>query len=397
MAQSNPTGCDPVGAPPATQPEILARNWLSQQALRNQPRVPSHVRSHQHSRHASRRRGRAIACVRGRTRRRGVSRQSGRATMWTTPAASFADIVELPAAFRGGAEHRVRDAAIDARDATGVGRWNAEVSLSPARRRGDRDGGDSRRQARHGVYLVAGRVRAPVRVLRDGGDGVRAQSSRRGRSLDRCASSCCSIPRSAPRTSCSWGWASRLMNWRHVAIALTLLNDPAAIGIGARHITVSTVGVLPGIEALAARPEQFRLAISVHAPLDDLRRQLMPINTKYPFGRRHRGGTRLRAARHVRVRPAGRRQRHAGSRRAVGRVGGRLWRVRQSHPPAPGRRARFQPKRAARDGRVRAGSASAQRRGGGPEKPRPRHQRRVRPATGRTAGPAAASRRRPAR
>jgi 23S rRNA (adenine2503-C2)-methyltransferase len=46
---------------------------------------------------------------------------------------------------------------------------------------------------------------------------------------------------------------------------------------------VSTVGVLPGIEALAARPEQFRLAISVHAPFDDLRHDLMPVNVKYPL------------------------------------------------------------------------------------------------------------------
>jgi 23S rRNA (adenine2503-C2)-methyltransferase len=79
------------------------------------------------------------------------------------------------------------------------------------------------------------------------------------------------------------GMGEPLMNWRNVDVALSLLNDPAAIGIGARHITVSTVGVLPGIEALAARPEQFRLAISVHAPLDELRQKLMPINTKYPL------------------------------------------------------------------------------------------------------------------
>ena len=57
------------------------------------------------------------------------------------------------------------------------------------------------------------------------------------------------------------------------------------MGIGARHITVSTVGVLPGIEALATRPEQFRLAISIHAPSDALRRELMPINVKYPLAR----------------------------------------------------------------------------------------------------------------
>jgi 23S rRNA (adenine2503-C2)-methyltransferase len=41
--------------------------------------------------------------------------------------------------------------------------------------------------------------------------------------------------------------------------------------------------VLPGIVALSQRPEQFRLAISVHAPADDLRRSLMPVNVKYPL------------------------------------------------------------------------------------------------------------------
>ncbi len=79
------------------------------------------------------------------------------------------------------------------------------------------------------------------------------------------------------------GMGEPLMNWRAVDLALTILNDPAGLGIGARHITVSTVGILPGIVALGERPEQFRLAISVHAPTDELRRGLMPINTKYPL------------------------------------------------------------------------------------------------------------------
>src|ERR671920_1489035 len=71
--------------------------------------------------------------------------------------------------------------------------------------------------------------------------------------------------------------------WKAVSPTLTILNDQAGLGIGARHITVSTVGVLPGIVALSERPEQFRLAISIHAPTDELRQQLMPINTKYPL------------------------------------------------------------------------------------------------------------------
>jgi 23S rRNA (adenine2503-C2)-methyltransferase len=79
------------------------------------------------------------------------------------------------------------------------------------------------------------------------------------------------------------GMGEPLMNWKAVDPALTILNDPHGLGIGARHITVSTVGVLPGIVALGERAEQFRLAISIHAPSDELRRALMPINLKYPL------------------------------------------------------------------------------------------------------------------
>ena len=79
------------------------------------------------------------------------------------------------------------------------------------------------------------------------------------------------------------GMGEPMMNWKAVDPVLTILNDQKGLGIGARHITISTVGVLPGIVALGKRPEQFRLALSIHAPTDDLRRRLMPINTKYPL------------------------------------------------------------------------------------------------------------------
>jgi 23S rRNA (adenine2503-C2)-methyltransferase len=79
------------------------------------------------------------------------------------------------------------------------------------------------------------------------------------------------------------GMGEPLMNWKAVDPILTVLNSPSGFGIGARHITVSTVGVLPGIVALGKRDEQFRLALSIHAPNDELRQSLMPINTKYPL------------------------------------------------------------------------------------------------------------------
>jgi len=79
------------------------------------------------------------------------------------------------------------------------------------------------------------------------------------------------------------GMGEPLLNWDAVSTALTLLNDPAALGIGARHITVSTVGIVPGLAELARRPEQFRLAISLHAPTSLTRGALMPIERKYPL------------------------------------------------------------------------------------------------------------------
>lgn len=79
------------------------------------------------------------------------------------------------------------------------------------------------------------------------------------------------------------GMGEPLMNWKAVDHVLTILNDAKGFGIGARHITVSTVGVLPGIVALGQRKEQFRLALSIHAPSDELRQTLMPVNTKYPL------------------------------------------------------------------------------------------------------------------
>jgi 23S rRNA (adenine2503-C2)-methyltransferase len=72
-----------------------------------------------------------------------------------------------------------------------------------------------------------------------------------------------------------------LLNWDAVDVALTILNSPDGFGIGARHITVSTVGILPGMEAFARRPEQFRLAISLHATTSAQRLGIMPIEKKY--------------------------------------------------------------------------------------------------------------------
>ena len=77
------------------------------------------------------------------------------------------------------------------------------------------------------------------------------------------------------------GMGEPLMNRRAVLPTLRILN--AGYGVGARPITVSTVGVVPGIREMAAMPEQYRLAVSLHAPNHELRTELIPIERKYPL------------------------------------------------------------------------------------------------------------------
>src|SRR5262249_62411281 len=59
-----------------------------------------------------------------------------------------------------------------------------------------------------------------------------------------------------------------------------ILNDHHGLGFGARRITISTSGVVPMIDKLAAEPYQVNLAVSLHAPDDDLRSRLVPINRR---------------------------------------------------------------------------------------------------------------------
>ena len=77
------------------------------------------------------------------------------------------------------------------------------------------------------------------------------------------------------------GMGEPLANRKAVMPSLTILNQ--GYGVGARRITVSTVGVVPGILELAERPEQFRLALSLHSPDPELRRRLIPLEKRYPL------------------------------------------------------------------------------------------------------------------
>ena len=69
---------------------------------------------------------------------------------------------------------------------------------------------------------------------------------------------------------------------KRVFEAVRLLNDPERLGIGARHITVSTSGVVPGMDRMVDELPQVNLAISLHAAADELRDELVPINRKWP-------------------------------------------------------------------------------------------------------------------
>jgi 23S rRNA (adenine2503-C2)-methyltransferase len=64
---------------------------------------------------------------------------------------------------------------------------------------------------------------------------------------------------------------------------VAILNDQRGLGFGARRITISTSGIVPMIDKLAAEPFQVNLAVSLHAPDDDLRSRLVPINRRYPI------------------------------------------------------------------------------------------------------------------
>ncbi|HTK44350.1 MAG TPA: 23S rRNA (adenine(2503)-C(2))-methyltransferase RlmN [Patescibacteria group bacterium] len=78
------------------------------------------------------------------------------------------------------------------------------------------------------------------------------------------------------------GMGEPLLNLDRVLEAVATLNDPAGLGLGARHITVSTSGVVPGIRRLTALGPQFTLAISIHAGRDALRDVLVPLNRRWP-------------------------------------------------------------------------------------------------------------------
>jgi 23S rRNA (adenine2503-C2)-methyltransferase len=77
------------------------------------------------------------------------------------------------------------------------------------------------------------------------------------------------------------GMGEPLANFDNLERAIAIINAPWGIGIGARHITVSTSGLAPQIRQLAEQPLQIRLAVSLHGATDEVRNRIMPINRRF--------------------------------------------------------------------------------------------------------------------
>ncbi|MFP6872720.1 MAG: 23S rRNA (adenine(2503)-C(2))-methyltransferase RlmN [Verrucomicrobiales bacterium] len=79
------------------------------------------------------------------------------------------------------------------------------------------------------------------------------------------------------------GMGEPLANLPNLLKAIAIINAPWGIGIGARHMTVSTCGLAPQIREFADQPLQVRLAVSLHGASDEVREKIMPVNKKYPI------------------------------------------------------------------------------------------------------------------
>jgi 23S rRNA (adenine2503-C2)-methyltransferase len=80
------------------------------------------------------------------------------------------------------------------------------------------------------------------------------------------------------------GMGEPFQNYDAVMKMVRILHDPRGMNFGARRTTLSTSGLIPFIDRLAAEPFQVKLAVSLHAPNDNLRDQLVPLNRRYPVG-----------------------------------------------------------------------------------------------------------------
>ena len=145
------------------------------------------------------------------------------------------------------------------------------------------------------------------------------------------------------------GMGEPMANYDRTWEAVRTITDPDAFGLGARHVTVSTVGLPQGIRRMAGEPLQINLAVSLHAPNDALRSKLLPVNLRFPI---HDVMTAIQdyidsyqPAGNVRVRADGQDQRYRSAGKGTGNTAqaaaqpdGRGHVPRQPDPTEPGRR-----------------------------------------------------------
>jgi 23S rRNA (adenine2503-C2)-methyltransferase len=79
------------------------------------------------------------------------------------------------------------------------------------------------------------------------------------------------------------GMGEPFLNYQRVMESISQVRDPEGVGLGARRITVSTVGIVPAIQRFATEAGEVNLAVSLHAPNDDLRSELVPYNHRFPI------------------------------------------------------------------------------------------------------------------
>ena len=147
-----------------------------------------------------------------------------------------------------------------------------------------RVGADALPATQHGMHLVAGRLRYGLSVLRHRSGRIDAATCRPRRSSSRCVRAprrCATTSVIGSRMWFSWAWESRWPTtpgcWPRCGASPSL----SGFGISARSVTVSTVGLAPAIRKLADERLGVTLALSLHAPDDELRDTLVPVNNRW--------------------------------------------------------------------------------------------------------------------
>jgi 23S rRNA (adenine2503-C2)-methyltransferase len=155
-------------------------------------------------------------------------------------------------------------------------RWLRDHPHTPVAERGGRHIGqttDDRRGTKDGSRRsVVGRRSSAVRGP-DPDSWFSSHEERKGRQE----------PITAVTNIVFMGMGEPLVNYNNLWAAIRLLNSPQGLGIGARRMTVSTVGIAPVIGKFAREDLSVNLAVSLHAPNDEVRGSFMPINHRYPI------------------------------------------------------------------------------------------------------------------